>query len=112
VKNGDDRLVVLNSAARSVVEARRGSHATHVFSYEGLPMRHMLTSAWKRARQRAGLPLVRVHDLKSNTPSADDCARQGLGSRTVRICLGIVPVGLRRITRRQNYRGSSRPPSA
>jgi integrase len=24
----------------------------------------MLTSAWKRARQRAGLPLVRVHDLK------------------------------------------------
>jgi len=64
VKNGDDRLVVLNSVARSLVQARRGSHATHVFSYQGLPMRHMLTSAWKRARQRAGLPGVRVHDLK------------------------------------------------
>jgi integrase len=64
VKNGDDRLVVLNSVARSVVQARRGSHATYVFSYEGLPMRRMLTSAWKRARQRAGLPLARVHDLK------------------------------------------------
>jgi integrase len=64
VKNGDDRLVVFNSVARSVVQARRGSHATHVFSYQGLIMRHMLTSAWKRARQRAGLPLVRVHDLK------------------------------------------------
>jgi integrase len=64
VKNGDDRLVVFNSVARSVVQARRGSHATHVFSYQGLIMRHMLTSARKRARQRAGLPLVRVHDLK------------------------------------------------
>ena len=64
VKNGDDRLVVLNTIARSVVQGRRGSHATHVFSYDGIPMRHMLTSAWKRARQRAGLPLVRVHDLK------------------------------------------------
>jgi integrase len=73
VKNGDDRLVVLNSAARSVVQARRGSHGTHVFSYQGSPMRHMLTSAWKRARQRAGLPLVRVHDLKHTL--ADDCAR-------------------------------------
>jgi integrase len=60
VKNGDDRLVVLNSAARSVVQARRGLHVTHVFSYQGLPMRRMLTSAWKRARQCAGLPLVRV----------------------------------------------------
>ena len=69
VKNGDDRLVVPNSAARSVVDARRGSHATHVFSYQGLIMRHMLTSAWKRARQRAGLPLVRVHDTTRLLPT-------------------------------------------
>lgn len=46
------------------IAERRGSHATHVLSYQGLIMRHMLTSAWKRARQRAGLRLVRVHDLK------------------------------------------------
>ncbi len=64
VKNGDERLVVLNAVARSVVQARRWLHPTHVFSFEGNPLRHMLTSAWKRARQRAGLPLVRVHDLK------------------------------------------------
>ena len=35
VKNGEERLVVLNRIARSVVEARRGQHATHVFTYEG-----------------------------------------------------------------------------
>ena len=64
VKNGDERLIVLNGVARSVVEARRGLHPTHVFSYEGKPLVHMLTSAWKRARQRAGLAAVRVHDLK------------------------------------------------
>ena len=64
VKNARDRLVVLNRTARQVLEARRGQHATFVFAFEGKPMRHMLTSAWKRARQRAELPLVRVHDLK------------------------------------------------
>jgi len=64
VKNGEERLVVLNSPARAVVQKRRGLHPTHVFSYDGKPVRHMLTSAWKRARQRAGLPGVRVHDLK------------------------------------------------
>ncbi len=64
VKNGEERLVVLNSVARSVVEARRGIHPTHVFTYEGHPIGRMLTSGWIRARRRAGLPQVRVHDLK------------------------------------------------
>ncbi|MEJ1388074.1 MAG: site-specific integrase [Candidatus Sedimenticola sp. (ex Thyasira tokunagai)] len=64
VKNGDERLVVLNRIARSVVEAQRGLHPTHVFHHRGRPMKHMLTSAWKRARERVGLPQVRVHDLK------------------------------------------------
>jgi len=64
VKNGAERLVVLNTVARSVVAARRGQHATHVFTYNGSPVIRMLNSAWKQARQRADLPLVRVHDLK------------------------------------------------
>ena len=64
VKNGEERLVVLNRLAQSVVDARRGSHPTHVFTYDGHRIRRMLTSAWIRARRRAGLPLVRVHDLK------------------------------------------------
>ncbi len=64
VKNGDERLVVLNRIARSVVETQRGTHPTHVFHYKGRPVKHMLTSAWKRARERVGLPQMRVHDLK------------------------------------------------
>lgn len=64
VKNGDERLVVLNRIARSVVEAQRGVHASHVFSYRGRPVKRMLNSGWLRARSEVGLPQVRVHDLK------------------------------------------------
>jgi integrase len=64
VKNADDRLVVLNRTAQSVVEAQRGQHATHVFVYRRKPTARMLNSAWLRAREKAGLPQVRVHDLK------------------------------------------------
>jgi len=64
VKNADERLVVLNDIARSVVEARRGKHPTHVFSHRGKPLFRMLNSGWRRARVRAGLPTIRVHDLK------------------------------------------------
>ena len=64
VKNGDERLVVLNRVARSVVEARRGIDPVSVFTYDGHPIKRMLTSGWLRARTRAGLTQVRVHDLK------------------------------------------------
>jgi integrase len=64
VKNGDERLVVLNRVARSVIEARRGTNPTHVFTYEGHPITRMMTRGWKQARIRAGLKQVRVHDLK------------------------------------------------
>ncbi len=64
VKNRQDRLVVLNRIARAVIQEMRGVHPVYVFSYRGKPLRAMLTSGWKRARERAGLPDVRVHDLK------------------------------------------------
>ena len=64
VKNGDERLVVLTRIAQSVVEARRGISPTHVFTYKAKPITRMMTAAWKRARIRAKLPQVRVHDLK------------------------------------------------
>lgn len=64
VKNAEPRFIVLNRMARSVVEARRSGHATHVFSNDGKPVKQMLTTAWKTARIEAGLPNVRVHDLK------------------------------------------------
>ena len=64
VKNGEDRLVVLNRIARRVVDTRRGKHATYVFAFKGKPVRRMLNSAWKKARARADLDGLRVHDLK------------------------------------------------
>jgi len=64
VKNGDDRLVVLNRIARSVIAAQRGKHPEFVFSFRGKPIESMLNSAFRKARERAGLPQVRVHDLK------------------------------------------------
>jgi len=64
VKNGDDRLVVLNRIAQAVVERQRGVHPAHVFTYHGEPVTRMLNSAWIRARKATGLPQVRVHDLK------------------------------------------------
>ena len=64
VKNGDERLVVLNNIAKRVVDSRRGKHPTHVFTYKGEPIFRMLNSAWCRARKVVELPQVRVHDLK------------------------------------------------
>jgi integrase len=64
VKNGDDRLVVLNNVAKSVVESVRGAHCSHVFTYRGNPVKRMLNSAWLRARRDTQLKQVRVHDLK------------------------------------------------
>jgi integrase len=94
VKNAQDRLVVLNRIARSVVESQRGQHRDYVFAYvpkrknakegepqEGaspMPVLHMNNSAWQSARARAadkwaeltgrpapeGFRKVRVHDLK------------------------------------------------
>jgi integrase len=64
VKNSQDRLVVLNSEASEVVDKCRGIHPTHVFTYQGKPVTRMMSSGWKNARKKVGLPNVRVHDLK------------------------------------------------
>ncbi len=64
VKNGKERLVILNRIATSVIASRRGQHASHVFAYKSNPMRCMMGSGWRTARLKVGLPNVRVHDLK------------------------------------------------
>lgn len=70
VKNGEDRLVVLNTEAKQVIESVRGMHQKYVFVYERTgelkPVRAMNNSAWKRVRihRDVKLPQVRVHDLK------------------------------------------------
>ncbi|MGB6067281.1 MAG: tyrosine-type recombinase/integrase [Desulfomonilaceae bacterium] len=64
VKNRQDRLVVLNKVAKAVVEEMRGVHLEYVFSYRGKRLRNMNNRAWKETREKVGLRLVRVHDLK------------------------------------------------
>ena len=63
-KNGQERIVVLNSIARRVVDEQRGKHPEFVFTYRGNPTKSILNWGWKLARDRAGLPKVRVHDLR------------------------------------------------
>jgi integrase len=84
VKNGEERVVVLNRVAKSVIDSLRGQHKTHVFvrAFEkkgrATPVTSMNNTAWKSARERAaekwaaerneaapeGFRRVRVHDLK------------------------------------------------
>jgi len=84
VKNGEERLVVLNRVAGSVVDSLRGLHRTHVFvktnpkTSVSRPVTKMYNTAWKSARVRAadvfterrgepaplGFRNVRVHDMK------------------------------------------------
>jgi len=64
VKNKHDRLIVLNDVAKRVIDSRRGLHEAYVFDFHGKPYKRINNSAWRKARERAGLPNLRVHDLK------------------------------------------------
>ncbi len=84
IKNGEERLVVLNRVAKSVVESVRGRHPVFVFvrahkkDGEPRPVIKINNTAWKAARERAadawaeahgeaapeGFRSIRVHDLK------------------------------------------------
>ena len=65
-KNGQERLVILNRIAESVIVTRRGKHREWVFvsAKTGEPHYRMTTSAWVTARMRAGSDDFRAHDLK------------------------------------------------
>jgi len=57
VKNGEDRLVILNDVARSIVETRRNAHPRRVFTFGDEPVSSMNNSAWQKARIRAAIKL-------------------------------------------------------
>ncbi len=68
-KTSTERVVVLNTVARRVIDARRGRHREHVFTYRGRALAKLHSSAWKRAWRAAGLPvapgvLKGVHNLR------------------------------------------------
>ena len=68
----------MNNVAKSVIEAQRGKHKTHVFAYRGKPVTRIYNSGWRVAREKAakqhaqdhgepvawGFANLRVHDLK------------------------------------------------
>jgi integrase len=64
VKNGCDRLIVCNKVAASIIEQQRDTHPTHVFHYRGHPVKRMMSTAWRQAREAEGLERVRVHDTR------------------------------------------------
>lgn len=68
-KTATERVIVLNSIAKRVVEARRGIHDEYVFTYRGRPVKSLHNSGWKTAWKKAGLPVepgIRkgVHNLR------------------------------------------------
>ena len=68
-KTETERVVVLNSIASRVIEARRGIHPLYVFTYRGTPMKRLHNNGWKWAWRDVGLPtqegvLKGVHNLR------------------------------------------------
>jgi integrase len=101
VKNRQDRLLVLNQVAKGVMDEVRGEHPEFVFTYKGRRVTAMCRKAWRRARERAGLPGVRVHDLK-HTFGRRFRAAVSL-SKTARTCWVINRRGLRHTTLEQSF---------
>src|SRR5438067_9558474 len=63
-KSKRPHVVILNDVAWSIVEAQRSLHPIWVFPFRGRRIDRMNNNGWQRARRDAGLPLVRVHDLR------------------------------------------------
>lgn len=80
VKNGEDRLVVLNSVAKSVIDKQRGQSKEWVFPYDGTAMHRMNDSAWKKARGRAGNEPV-FHTRKVRDTYKNKNFRHSIGLR-------------------------------
>lgn len=109
MKNREDRLIVLNAVARSVIDARRGVHKRFVFTYRGEPLECMNNTAWQSARERAaarmeqtdkpvpwGFRHVRVHDLKHTFGRRLRAA--GVSEETRKVLLGHTNGDISRLT--------------
>lgn len=90
VKNGEERLVVLNRTAAAIIDTVRGDHPEFVFtSSRGKPIGTMNNNTWQRRRIETALGRVRqdpdfVSLRESVTPAADGeivvriaCIRRG-----------------------------------
>lgn len=69
-KSGKSRYVPLSQAAIDVLMRRSGNDSEYIFPnpVTGEPLKHF-HGTWDRIRQRAGIPDVRIHDLRHNFAS-------------------------------------------
>jgi integrase len=63
-KGGRGIPVPLNADAMVVLREQQGGHPRFVFTYQGRPVKHVNTAAWKKALHRAGIVDFRWHDLR------------------------------------------------
>lgn len=91
-KSRRPHVAILNDAAWSIVQAQRGKHPQWVFPFRGRRVNAMNNTGWKCARGKAGLPDVRVHDLRhafatrlraAGVAEEDRCALLGHAVRTM-----------------------------
>lgn len=64
-KTRTERVLVLNSVARRIVETCEGEHPEYVFvTRDGKRRGRLNNPTWQVARVKAGVPTLRVHDLR------------------------------------------------
>ncbi len=65
-KNQQERIVVLNSVAKSLVDSRRGNDSEYVFDFEGRKLERVNNRAWRKALVDSGLAGqgICVHSLR------------------------------------------------
>jgi hypothetical protein len=75
IKNGEERLVVLNRVAKSIVESVRGIPPTHVSVREtegaSWPLAEIYNTAWKSARESGADARAEQHG--EQVPLIDPC---------------------------------------
>jgi integrase len=62
-KSGDGRGIPLNADAVAALESARGQHPRWCFTFGGKRI-HQSSTAWDKAKQRAGIEDFRFHDLR------------------------------------------------
>jgi integrase len=69
-KSGKPRYIPLSRAAIELLEKRQVNGSEYIFpnSRTGKPLRHLYFS-WDKIRKQAGIPDVRIHDLRHNFAS-------------------------------------------
>jgi integrase len=63
LRTGEGRRIPLNADAVAALEATRGQHRRWCFTFAGQRI-HQSSTAWDKAKQRAGIEDFRFHDLR------------------------------------------------